>query len=84
MARGASQQPGLCELAADLFGLSVRIADVAPLIGMPADLDGPAFSTVVGLAEVALDPAIGMRLGRRPARRGGYLRRMGQWLQESF
>ena len=81
---GASQQPGLCELAADLFGLSVRIADVAPLTGMPADLDGPAFSTVVGLAEVVLDPAIGMRLGRRPARRGGYLRRMGQWLQESF
>jgi cell division protein FtsA len=81
---GASQQPGLCELAADLFGLSVRIADVAPLAGMPADLDGPAFSTVVGLAEVALDPAIGMRLGRRGARRGGYLRRMGQWLQESF
>ena len=81
---GASQQPGLCELAADLLGLSVRIAQGAPIAGMPADLDSPAFSTVVGLAQVALDPAIGMRLDRRPVRGGGYLRRMGQWLQESF
>jgi len=74
----------LCELAAELLGLSVRIAHVAPLAGMPAYLDSPAFSTVVGLAEVALDPAIGTRLNRRAARGGGYLRRMGQWLQESF
>ena len=81
---GASQQAGLRELARDLLGLTVRNARIEPLKGMPADLDSPAFSTVVGLAQVALDPAIGVRLRRRPARGGGYLRRMGQWLQESF
>jgi cell division protein FtsA len=81
---GASQQAGLRELARDLLGLAVRSARIEPLTEMPADLDSPAFSTVVGLAQVALDPAIGVRLHRRPTRGGGYLRRMGQWLQESF
>jgi cell division protein FtsA len=81
---GASQQAGLRELARDLLGLAVRSARIEQLTGMPAALDGPAFSTVVGLAQVARDPAIGVRLRQRPARGGGYLRRMGQWLQESF
>ena len=56
-----------------------------PIDGMPAGFAGPAFSTAVGLVRVALDPAAGMRWeqGRVPEA-AGYLRRMGQWLRESF
>jgi cell division protein FtsA len=81
---GASQQAGLDGLAAGLLGLPVRLAEAAPLPGMPSTFGGPAFSTAIGLAHIALDPNVGMEGGRIGRSAQGYLKRMGQWLQESF
>jgi cell division protein FtsA len=81
---GASQPAGLGELAADFFARPVRIARTAPLDGMPAGCNGPAFATAIGLVRVALDPSAGVRRDGRAREASGYLRRMGQWLRESF
>jgi cell division protein FtsA len=81
---GASQLEGLPELAAPVLGRAVRQARITPPPGLPAGFEGAAFSAVVGLVEVALDPTAGVRLDRGDARAAGYLTRIGQWLQESF
>jgi len=81
---GASQQAGLGDLVADLFARPVRVARIEPVDGASAPCAGAAFSTPAGLVEVVLDPSAGVlwEAGREEAR--GYLRRMGQWLRESF
>jgi cell division protein FtsA len=81
---GASQQPGLPELATPLLGLAVRRARIAELPGIPAAFANPAFATAIGLARVAVDPAIGLGPDPGPAHASGYLTRIGQWLAESF
>jgi cell division protein FtsA len=81
---GASEQAGLGELAADFFGRRVRIARNEPVVGLPPGFAGPAYSTAVGLVQVALDPSAGTRWDRGSEAAGGYLQRMGQWLRESF
>jgi cell division protein FtsA len=81
---GASQQAGLSELAADFFARPVRIARIQPVGGLPAGFASPAFSTAVGLVQVALDPTAGTHWEQGGFEAGGYLRRMGQWLRESF
>ncbi len=81
---GASQQAGLSELAADFFARPVRIARIQPVGGLPAQFAGPAYSTAVGLVQVALDPTAGTQWEQGGVEAGGYLQRMGQWLRESF
>lgn len=81
---GASQQAGLSELAADFFARPVRIARIQPVGGLPAGFASPAFSTAVGLVQVALDPSAGTHWEQGGLERGGYLQRMGQWIRESF
>jgi cell division protein FtsA len=81
---GASGQAGLGEVAADYFSRRVRVATNEPVSGLAPDFAGAAYSTAVGLVHVALDPAAGTRWGRGGPVAGGYLRRMGQWLRESF
>jgi cell division protein FtsA len=81
---GASRQEGLAELAAALAGLPVRAAQLTPVAGLPTEFAGVEFAVVRGLAEVVRDPATGMRVGTGSAPARGYLRRVGQWLQESF
>ena len=81
---GASQQAGLSELAADFFARPVRIARIQPVGGLPEEFAGPAFSAAVGLVQVVLDPAAGTHWEQGGLQAGGYLRRMGQWLRESF
>jgi cell division protein FtsA len=81
---GASQQAGLGELAADYFARRVRVAMNESVGGLAPDFAGPAYSTAVGLVHVALDPTAGTRWDRGALVAGGYLRRMGQWLRESF
>ena len=81
---GGSQVVGSGEFAADFFARPVRVARSEPLEGMPAGLGGAAFSTSVGLLQVALDPSAGTRGDRGGREAGGYLRRMGQWLREGF
>jgi cell division protein FtsA len=81
---GASRQAGLCELAASLTGIPAHLARTKPAHGLPPDFVGGEYAVVRGLAEVACDPATGMRTHGGGARAKGYLRRVGQWLQESF
>jgi cell division protein FtsA len=81
---GVSQQAGLGELAADFFARPVRIARMQPIDGLPAGFASPAFSTAVGLVQVALDPSAGTQWQQGGVETRGYLRRMGQWLRESF
>lgn len=81
---GVAQQAGVGELAAEILARPVRIARIEPLEGMPAGFSSPAFSTAVGLVRVVVDPAAGMRRDRGGLEPAGYLRRMGQWLRESF
>jgi cell division protein FtsA len=81
---GASLQPGLRELAAEVFARPVRLAQPISVPGMPGEFSSPAYATATGLLLLALDPAAGVCRGRPGARAGGYLGRVGQWLAESF
>jgi cell division protein FtsA len=81
---GVSQQAGLGEFAADCFSRIVRVASLPPLEGMPPGFAGPAFSTAAGLCQLAFDPAAGVRRDRVRLEPTGYLRRVGEWLRESF
>jgi len=83
---GGSQLAGLGEFAADFFARRVRVAQNESIAGLPPRFAGPAFSAAVGLVHVALDPTAGTRWDRGEGAigGGGYLRRMGQWLRESF
>lgn len=49
MTGGASALPGIRELASQVLGLPVQIAQPKNLIGMVDNLQSPAFSTSVGL-----------------------------------
>jgi cell division protein FtsA len=81
---GVSQQAGLGELAADFFARPVRVARMQPIDGLPTGFASAAFSTPVGLIQVALDPTAGTHWEQGGLQARGYLRRMGQWLRESF
>lgn len=82
---GASQLPGLGEVAAAHFSRPVRVASGTPMAGMPAGCSAAGFSTAAGMARLVLSSAAASRVGRAgsglPDR---YLQRVGQWLRESF
>ena len=84
LAGGVSQQAGLGELAVDFFARPVRVARMQPIDGLPAGFASPAFATSVGLVQVALDPDAGTHWEQGGPEARSYLRRMGQWLRESF
>lgn len=81
---GAGQLPGLSAFVAEVFGKPVRAGHPQAAYGWPAGAASPAYSTVLGLAQVAFDPAAGVRRSERHCRGGGYLRSVGRWLQASF
>lgn len=81
---GASQQGGLNEFAADTFGRPVRVARIERSGDMPAQFCSPAFATAMGLVCVAGDLSAGVRRDRRDHVPAGYLKRMGEWLRDSF
>jgi cell division protein FtsA len=81
---GGSQLAGLLELATDAFGRPARVAWMQALPGASAEPSGPGFSAASGLVRVALDPTAGIRSKGREIHASTYLRRMGQWLRESF
>ena len=83
---GGSLLPGVGQLAGEILARPARIAQLRPLEGMPPDGCDATLSTVVGLVSIALDPAAGMRQHWQPgpSAGAGYLKRVGQWLRESF
>ena len=82
---GGSQLVGLVDMAVRQLERPVRIGTLPSVTGLPAGMDGPAFSTVLGMAyappvaAVQSCPASSSRVSG-----GGYLNRMERWLRESF
>jgi cell division protein FtsA len=81
---GAGQLPGLSAFAGAFFGKPVRFGQPEAAYGWPAGAASPAFSTVLGLGQVAFDPAAGVRRAEHSFEAGGYLRSVGRWLKASF
>jgi cell division protein FtsA len=85
---GASQLPGLADLAARILGCPVRIGRPLGIAGLPDAAKGTAFAVAAGLL-VYPQAAHLEHFEQRRARHtmtgtGGYLSRVGQWLRESF
>jgi len=87
---GGASLEGITELAADVFGLGVRIGvPGAKLDGLVENVNDPRFATVTGLALYgAHRTALGGVLTRRASRGGGGVdklaTRVKTWLQDFF
>ena len=83
---GASQLHGLRELAAQVFGSSVRLGRPREIQGLAEATGGPAFSTCAGLLHYAAQRRLD--LPERPAGvydgTGGRIGRIGHWFREHF
>ncbi len=83
---GASQLPGVCELAGSIIDKQVRMGRPRALEGMPEATTGPAFSTSAGLLYYAVSnkaeaPSAAYRPPEQTNHRFG---RLGQWIRENF
>lgn len=87
---GASQLPGVAELAERIIGYQVRIGRPLGAEGLPDSGRGPAFATTVGLlvypqlAGIERHVRSGGRIGGAAADGQGYFARVGNWIRESF
>jgi cell division protein FtsA len=84
---GASQLTGLPELAARILGRPVRIGRPLGVSGLPEDAKGAAFAVAAGLLvypQTAHHEHFEPRQTRHRTGTGGYIRRVGRWLRESF
>ena len=84
---GASQLPGVRELAADIIDKQVRMARPKAIEGLAEATAGPAFATVTGLLHYAVNnmaeaPSAAYCPPEKQAGRG--FERLGQWLRENF
>jgi cell division protein FtsA len=80
---GASQLPGLREIAARVFGGVVRIGRPATIRGMPDSASGPAFATAVGLLGWAAGEGRAFHdLDPDTEKPGGILRRAFDFLRQ--
>jgi cell division protein FtsA len=83
---GASQMPGLRDLAQRILDKQVRLGRPIRISGLADAATGPAFSTCAGLLVYAVDPGfdvpvIGRGDKEEPA---GMLGKVGSWLRENF
>ncbi|MCP5366921.1 MAG: cell division protein FtsA [Hyphomicrobiales bacterium] len=83
---GASQIPGLRELAGQTLDKQVRLARPQPVEGLAEAASGPAFATCVGLLRYAVQqPAEAVQTAARPMEEpNGRFGRIGQWIRENF
>ncbi|MDX2159381.1 MAG: cell division protein FtsA [Hyphomicrobiaceae bacterium] len=82
---GASQLLGLDQVWSRRFPGSVRIGRPQPVGRMPGSMCSPAFSTVIGLLQVAgMPPDVQRASGGVGSRDRGYLDRIERWIRESF
>jgi cell division protein FtsA len=76
------------EIAAQWLNWQVRLGAPLPISGMPEAARSPAFATAVGLLNYALKPdvhhAAAITRQALQVREGGYLRRVGRWIADSF
>lgn len=85
---GGSQLTGLAETARQILGRNVRVGRPLGVSGLPAMAKGAAFATSVGLLIYPQSAGFSektMEIVRDGGLlSGGHLRRMGQWLKDSF
>ena len=79
---GASQVPGLAQLAEQTLGMPVRLGKPANVKGLREELTSPAYSTAVGLLMYGLqqqdDPQVQLQ------KKKGLLAKMKQWFQNNL
>lgn len=80
---GASQLPGVRELAARILGKQVRHGRPLKVSGLAEATGGPAFATAAGLLHFAVDDCGEARAAAQPdpANRGGLISRVGGWFR---
>ncbi len=83
---GASQLPGVREMAGSILDKQVRLGRPLPVPGLAESVSGPAFSTSAGLLHFAFNnPAEEAKSAYRPIEEpSGRLARIGQWFRENF
>ena len=84
---GASQLNGMCEAARRVLARNVRLGRPLGIAGLPNAAKGPAFATSVGLMIYPQVAQLEQLDEGEPARltgTGGYIARVGRWIQESF
>jgi cell division protein FtsA len=85
---GGSQLTGIREMAGQLLDAQVRTGAPQHLPGLPEVARMPGFAVATGLLHYALKPdrhyTIPESLSGSTMQGGGYLRRMGRWIAESF
>ncbi len=83
---GASQLPGVREMATAILDKQVRHGRPRPIAGLAESVSGPAFATAVGLLHFAFNnPAEEAKSAYRPLDEpSGRFARLGQWLRENF
>jgi len=83
---GASQLPGVVELARQILNKQVRLGRPRGLTGLAEATSGPAFSACAGLLSFAVDDrgdARGLAVPKHESN-GGIFYRIGGWLRENF
>lgn len=84
---GAANLPGLADLTAKHLGKSARIGRPQGIAGLPEVASRPDFSAAAGALLYTLKPHLMFERGPEfepPDPSSGYIKRMGQWLRESF
>lgn len=85
---GASQMTGIREMAGPLLDAQVRIGAPHQIAGLPEVARSPGFAVATGMLLYALRPdrhyAIPRTLQGNTIDGGGYIRRVGRWIAESF
>ena len=83
---GASQLPGLRDLASQALDKQVRIGRPAHIYGLSDDTHGPAYATCAGLLAYAAETQTATPEPSRTDERepSGVFGRLGQWLRENF
>jgi cell division protein FtsA len=84
---GASQLPGVRELAEQVLDKQVRAGRPLRLRGLAESVAGPAFATCAGLLRHAVQDHVERPMLAEPPRPGGLfgpVERIGRWLRENF
>ncbi|MBP5857736.1 cell division protein FtsA [Marivibrio halodurans] len=83
---GASQLPGVRDVAARALGKQVRLGRPLGIAGLAEATGGPAFATAAGLLHFAVDDRGEARSATVPPSgpQTGFLARMGGWFRENF
>ncbi len=83
---GASQLPGVRDLAAGILGKQVRMGRPTRLAGLAEATGGPAFATCAGLVTFAVrqQPALAAQDRLADEEPAGVFGRLGEWLRETL